>query len=133
MTWLKLNQKVTSQDIKEEHTGSDKTCFYFNFRAKYFPEDVSTELIQNITQKLFYLQVKESILNDDVYCPSEIPPVSTDTFTLLAGYHVQAKFGPYTPGVHKKGYLRNEKLLPQRYGAKNLDSFGTHFWLILVL
>lgn len=30
----------------------------FKFRAKFFPEDVSEELIQEITQKLFFLQVQ---------------------------------------------------------------------------
>ena len=33
------------------------------FRAKFYPEDVSTELIQEITQKLFFLQVKEARSN----------------------------------------------------------------------
>ncbi|MEQ2173963.1 hypothetical protein GOODEAATRI_002958, partial [Goodea atripinnis] len=43
----------------------------FKFRAKFFPEDVSEELIQEITQKLFFLQVKEGILGDEIYCPPE--------------------------------------------------------------
>ena len=29
----------------------------FKFRVKFFPEDVSEELIQDITQRLFFLQV----------------------------------------------------------------------------
>jgi len=107
ITWLKLNKKVTSQDMKKEATGSDKPSYSFKFRAKFYPEDVSTELIQEITQKLFFLQVKESILNDDVYCPPE-------TSVLLASYQVQAKFGPYMTDVHQKGYLQQEKLLPER-------------------
>lgn len=107
ITWLKLNKKVTSQDMKKETAGSDKPSYNFKFRAKFYPEDVSTELIQEITQKLFFLQVKESILNDDVYCPPE-------TSVLLASYQVQAKFGPFIPEVHVKEYLQNEKLLPER-------------------
>lgn len=77
------------------------------FRAKFYPEDVSTELIQEITQKLFFLQVKASILSDDYYCPPE-------TSVLLASYQVQAKFGPYMDELHKSGYLSNENLLPER-------------------
>jgi len=108
ITWLKLNKKVTSQDMKKEGGGSDKPSYNFKFRAKFYPEDVSTELIQEITQKLFFLQVKESILNDDVYCPPE-------TSVLLASYQVQAKFGPFIPEVHvAQKYLQNEKLLPER-------------------
>uniref|UniRef100_A0A8C7SWK7 FERM domain-containing protein n=1 Tax=Oncorhynchus mykiss TaxID=8022 RepID=A0A8C7SWK7_ONCMY len=49
-TWLKLNKKVTQQDVKKENP------LQFKFRAKFFPEDVSEELIQEITQRLFFLQ-----------------------------------------------------------------------------
>lgn len=79
----------------------------FKFRAKFFPEDVSEELIQEVTQKLFFLQVKEGILGDEIYCPPE-------TAVLLASYAVQAKFGDYDKEVHRPGYLVNERMLPQR-------------------
>ncbi|XP_062865372.1 radixin [Trichomycterus rosablanca] len=100
-TWLKLNKKVTQQDVKKENP------LQFKFRSKFFPEDVSEELIQEITQRLFFLQVKESILNDENYCPPE-------TAVLLASYSVQAKYGDYNKEVQKPGYLANDRLLPQR-------------------
>lgn len=43
-TWLKLNKKVLGQDVKKE------TPLQFKFRAKFYPEDVSEELIQEVTQ-----------------------------------------------------------------------------------
>uniref|UniRef100_A0A672GK05 Radixin n=1 Tax=Salarias fasciatus TaxID=181472 RepID=A0A672GK05_SALFA len=101
ITWLKLNKKVTAQDVKKENP------LQFKFRAKFFPEDVSEELIQDITQKLFFLQVKEAILNDENYCPPE-------TAVLLASYAVQAKYTDYNKDVHKPGYLTHDRLLPQR-------------------
>uniref|UniRef100_A0AAQ5XER6 FERM domain-containing protein n=1 Tax=Amphiprion ocellaris TaxID=80972 RepID=A0AAQ5XER6_AMPOC len=101
ITWLKLNKKVTQQDVKKENP------LQFKFRAKFFPEDVSEELIQEITQRLFFLQVKEAILNDENYCPPE-------TAVLLASYAVQAKYGDYNKDVHKAGYLTHDRLLPQR-------------------
>ncbi|XP_031414300.1 radixin isoform X2 [Clupea harengus] len=100
-TWLKLNKKVTQQDVKKENP------LQFKFRAKFFPEDVSEELIQEITQRLFFLQVKEAILNDENYCPPE-------TAVLLASYAVQAKYTDYNKDIHKPGYLSNDRLLPQR-------------------
>uniref|UniRef100_A0A3B3Z6W8 FERM domain-containing protein n=1 Tax=Periophthalmus magnuspinnatus TaxID=409849 RepID=A0A3B3Z6W8_9GOBI len=100
-TWLKLNKKVTSQDVKKENP------LQFKFLAKFFPEDVSEDLIQDITQKLFFLQIKEGILSDQIYCPPE-------TAVLLASYSVQAKFGDYTKEMHKPGYLLSERLLPHR-------------------
>lgn len=40
------------QDVKKENP------LQFKFRAKFYPEDVADELIQEITLKLFYLQVR---------------------------------------------------------------------------
>uniref|UniRef100_A0A673LHC0 Moesin-like n=1 Tax=Sinocyclocheilus rhinocerous TaxID=307959 RepID=A0A673LHC0_9TELE len=100
-TWLKLNKKVTAQEVRKE------SPLLFKFRAKFYPEDVSEELIQEATQRLFFLQVKEGILNDDTYCPPE-------TAVLLASYAVQAKYADYNKDVHTPGYLSSEKLLPQR-------------------
>ena len=46
-TWLKLSKKVASQDVKKENN-----VLRFKFRARYYPEDVAEELIQEITQRL---------------------------------------------------------------------------------
>jgi hypothetical protein len=43
--------QVMSQDVKKENP------LQFKFRAKFYPEDVADELIQDITLRLFYLQV----------------------------------------------------------------------------
>lgn len=58
-------------------------------------------------QRLFYLQVKNAILSDEIYCPPE-------TSVLLASYAVQAKYGDFSPDIHKTGFLANDRLLPQR-------------------
>ncbi|KAK7899537.1 hypothetical protein WMY93_020390 [Mugilogobius chulae] len=100
-TWLKLNKRVTAQDVKRDNP------LLIKFRAKFYPEDVAEELIQEATQRLFFLQVKECILNDDIYCPPE-------TAVLLASYAVQVKHGDYRKDYHIPGYLAREKLLPQR-------------------
>lgn len=100
-TWLKLNKKVLAQDVRKE------TPLQFKFRVKFFPEDVAEELIQDITQRLFFLQIKEAILTEDIYTPPE-------TAVLLASYAVQAKFGDHKKEVHKPGILTKERVLPQR-------------------
>lgn len=100
-TWLKMSKKVMSQDVQKANP------LQFRFRAKFFPEDVSEELIQEITQRLFFMQVKESILTEETYCPPE-------TSVLLASYACQAKYGDYTPSVHRVGFLASERLLPAR-------------------
>lgn len=54
------------------------------FLAKFYAEDVAEELVQEVTQHLFFLQVKQAILSMDIYCPPEAS-------VLLASYAVQAK------------------------------------------
>jgi len=100
-TWLKLNKKVLSQDVKKEMP------LQFKFRAKFFPEDVAEEIIQDITLRLFYLQVKNAILSDEIYCPPE-------TSVLLASYAVQSKYLDFNPEQHSQGFLAQDRLLPQR-------------------
>ena len=68
---------------------------------------------------MFYLQVKEVILNDEVYCPPE-------TSVLLASYIMQAKHGDYNPV--DKAHFAKDKLLPARcetaiYRVTNLSCF----------
>lgn len=66
------------------------------------------ELIQEITQHLFFLQIKQNILSMEYYCPPEAS-------VLLASYYVQAKYGDYDDSVwNKTGILSSEDLLPQR-------------------
>uniref|UniRef100_A0A1B6EGR6 Moesin/ezrin/radixin homolog 1 n=1 Tax=Clastoptera arizonana TaxID=38151 RepID=A0A1B6EGR6_9HEMI len=101
LTWIKLYKKVMSQDVKKENP------LQFKFRAKFYPEDVAEELIQDITLRLFYLQVKNAILSDEIYCPPE-------TSVLLASYAVQARHGDYIKTLHNSGFLANDRLLPQR-------------------
>lgn len=101
IAWLKPNKKVIEQDVPKE------TPLSFTFLAKFYPEDVSEELIQEITQHLFFLQVKQSILNMDIYCQAEAT-------VLLASYAVQAKYGDYDENTYQPGILSTEDLLPQR-------------------
>ncbi|XP_024879688.1 merlin isoform X2 [Temnothorax curvispinosus] len=98
ISWLKLDKKVQDQGISQQSITS------FMFLAKFYPEDVAEELVQEVTQHLFFLQVKQAILSMDIYCPPEAS-------VLLASYAVQAKvfFFSYRPGM-----LASEDLLPQR-------------------
>ncbi|CAJ0946337.1 unnamed protein product, partial [Mesorhabditis belari] len=104
-TWLKLNKKVLSQDVKKDQT------LQFKFRAKFYPEDVAEEIIQDVTLRLFYLQVKDAILSDEVYAPPE-------TSVLLAAFAMQAKYGDYLPDAHQDGFLEKDRLLSQRVSGQ---------------
>jgi len=101
ISWLKLDKKVQDQGISQQPTTS------FMFLGKFYPEDVAEELVQEVTQHLFFLQVKQAILSMDIYCPPEAS-------VLLASYAVQAKYGDYDEAMYKPGMLASEDLLPQR-------------------
>ncbi|KAJ3591747.1 hypothetical protein NHX12_006879 [Muraenolepis orangiensis] len=128
ITWLKLNKKVTQQDVRKENP------LQFKFRAKFYPEDVSEELIQEITQKLFFLQVKESILNDENYCPPE-------TAVLLASYSVQTKVLEQhkltkeqwedriqTWHEEHRGLLRDDSMMEYLKIAQDLEMYGVNYF-----
>lgn len=101
VAWLNPDKKVMAQNVKKE------TPLQFKLRAKFYPEDVAEELIQDVTRRLFFLQVKEDILTEEIYCPPE-------SAVLLASYAIQAKFGNYSKSEHHSGYLTSERLLPKR-------------------
>uniref|UniRef100_A0A0A9XV66 Moesin/ezrin/radixin homolog 1 n=1 Tax=Lygus hesperus TaxID=30085 RepID=A0A0A9XV66_LYGHE len=101
ISWLKLDKKVLDQVTSQQPTTA------FMFLAKFYPEDVADELVQEVTQHLFFLQVKQAILSMDIYCPPEAS-------VLLASYAVQAKYEDYDEATYKPGMLASEDLLPQR-------------------
>ncbi|XP_072272098.1 merlin-like [Pyxicephalus adspersus] len=100
-TWLKLEKKILQQQVPKEDP------IRFRFLAKFYPENVADELFQEITQHLFFLQVKKQILDEEIIC-------SPEASVLLASYAVQAKYGDYDPNLHHPGFLSQDELLPKR-------------------
>ncbi|XP_039474085.1 neurofibromin 2b (merlin) [Oreochromis aureus] len=98
--WLKPDKRVLDQEVPKD------SPITFNFLAKFFPEKVEEELVQEITQHLFFLQVKKQILDEEIFC-------SPEASVLLASYAVQAKYGDYDPNFHKPGFLAQDELLPK--------------------
>ncbi|XP_043834407.1 merlin isoform X3 [Dromiciops gliroides] len=113
VAWLKMDKKVLDHDVSKEEPVT------FHFLAKFYPENAEEELVQEITQHLFFLQVKKQILDEKIYCPPEAS-------VLLASYAVQAKYGDYDPSVHKRGFLAQEELLPKR--VINLYQMTQEMW-----
>lgn len=99
-TYLKMTRKVFKQHVNIKEP-------IFTFCVKFYPENVAEELIQEITQHLFFLQTKKLILSMDIYCQPEAS-------VLLASYAVQAEFGDLEDGKFREGELANKQLLPQR-------------------
>ncbi|KAH8298591.1 hypothetical protein KR018_002359 [Drosophila ironensis] len=103
VSWLKMDKRVRDQRVELQ---AHNNVYVFSFYAKFFPENVSEELIQEITQHLFFLQVKQSILSMDIYCRPEAS-------VLLASYAVHVQYGPYDYETYKDGMLAGGELLPK--------------------
>uniref|UniRef100_A0A0N4Z9A6 Moesin/ezrin/radixin homolog 1 n=1 Tax=Parastrongyloides trichosuri TaxID=131310 RepID=A0A0N4Z9A6_PARTI len=95
--WLQLDHKILKQNIAKEDED-----YHFYFLVKFYPENVEEELIQDVTRHLFYLQIKQSILNMDLYC-------SPEASVLLASYACQATYGNCNNDIE----IDLHKLLPQ--------------------
>ncbi|XP_054895715.1 NF2, moesin-ezrin-radixin like (MERLIN) tumor suppressor a [Poeciliopsis prolifica] len=113
VAWLKMERKVLDQDVSKDEP------ITFHFLAKFYPENAEEELVQDITQHLFFLQVRKKILEEEIHCPPEAS-------VLLASYAVHAKYGEYDPEVHKPGFLDEEELLPKR--VINLYQMTAEMW-----
>uniref|UniRef100_A0AAX7SDV3 Merlin n=1 Tax=Astatotilapia calliptera TaxID=8154 RepID=A0AAX7SDV3_ASTCA len=113
VAWLKMDKKVLDQEVPKEEP------ITFHFLAKFYPENAEEELVQDITQHLFFLQVKKKILDEEIHCPPEAS-------VLLASYAVHAEYGDYDPAVHKPGFLAEEELLPKR--VINLYQMTPEMW-----
>jgi hypothetical protein len=49
-----MDKKIMQQEIKKE-----QALILLNFRFKFYPENVADEVIQDVTLKLLYLQVRK--------------------------------------------------------------------------
>jgi len=105
-SWLNLDKKVVDQKVKKEQT------LQFRFRVKFYPENVTDEIIQESTLRLLYLQVKSDLLNESVHCPAE-------KAVLLSSYAVQAKYGNLEGDLDKETYLNNDNILPATVVAEH--------------
>uniref|UniRef100_UPI00398E5419 merlin isoform X2 n=1 Tax=Pristiophorus japonicus TaxID=55135 RepID=UPI00398E5419 len=130
VAWLKMDKKVVDHDVSKE----EPVIFYF--LAKFYPENAEEELVQEITQHLFFLQVKKWILEEEIYCPPEAS-------VLLASYAVQAKvinLYQMTPEMWEeritawyaehRGRARDEAEMEYLKIAQDLEMYGVSYFSI---
>uniref|UniRef100_A0A8C3AKD1 NF2, moesin-ezrin-radixin like (MERLIN) tumor suppressor n=1 Tax=Cyclopterus lumpus TaxID=8103 RepID=A0A8C3AKD1_CYCLU len=96
VAWLKMEKKVLDQEVPKEEP------ITLHFLAKFYPENAEEELVQDITQHLFFQQCSFS-----------------SGYTVHYTYH-------YNPDVHKPGFLSEEELLPER--VINLYQMTAEMW-----
>ncbi|CAH0553871.1 unnamed protein product [Brassicogethes aeneus] len=96
--WIEQSKK-TIRELKENARN-------LNFRVKFYPEDVSEEILETVTLEFFFQQIKSQIIKEEIFCPGT-------TAVLLASLALQAKFGDYVPKEHR-GQIKLPTYLPKR-------------------
>ena len=107
VAWLKMDKKVLDHDVSKEELVT------FHFLAKFYPENAEEELVQEIMQHLFFLQVKKQILDEKIYCPPEAS-------VLLASYAVQVRYGNYDPSGSQAG-ISGPRGIASKKGDKSVS------------
>mmetsp|Transcript_108153 Transcript_108153/g.150912 ORF Transcript_108153/g.150912 Transcript_108153/m.150912 type:complete len:383 (-) Transcript_108153:166-1314(-) len=100
--FLKLDKKIMAQDLNKK-----QTPITLDFKAKFFPESVNDELTDAVVQRLFWKQIKNGVVNNDIYCPPEL-------CVLFAAQSMQADHGDYDASKHGPGTVIVANQLPQR-------------------
>lgn len=84
--WLKSDKELRHELKAHLNKDDPDQMVSVYFLVKYFPENVVEELVLPVTQNLFYLQLKEDVMNDRL-------SVSPEMAILLASLVVQAELG----------------------------------------
>uniref|UniRef100_A0A8C5TYT8 Neurofibromin 2 n=1 Tax=Malurus cyaneus samueli TaxID=2593467 RepID=A0A8C5TYT8_9PASS len=113
VAWLKMDKKVLDHDVPTEEP---KT---FHFLAKFYPENAEEELVQEITQHLFFLQVKKQILDEKIFCPPEAS-------VLLASYAVQAKQCDLVSVSHPSQVINLYQMTPEMWEERITAWYAEH-------
>jgi len=100
--FIKLDKKILGQDINKK-----AVPVVLTFQAKFFPESVNDELTDPVVQRLFWKQIKEGIVADEIYCPAEL-------CVLFAAQSMQAQLGDYDAANHGPGTVVVSNELPNR-------------------
>ncbi|CAL8100808.1 unnamed protein product [Calicophoron daubneyi] len=96
--WLDSKSKLSS--LK---TGNGK--INVSLEIRYYPGEISEELIEDRTQWIFYCEVKRQILANEISCAAE-------NALLLASYQAVIENGSYNSATYKPGLLDIKKYLP---------------------
>ncbi|XP_076816340.1 tyrosine-protein phosphatase non-receptor type 14-like isoform X1 [Clavelina lepadiformis] len=108
--WVELDKPLKKQ--------VDKNALEPNlyFGVMFYVANIDS-LQQEITRYLFYLQLKNNVINGFLQCNNE-------EVVELASYVLQAEFGDHDPGTHIVGYFRDYILFPEdpTTNQEHLDS-----------
>eukprot|EP00794_Sanderia_malayensis_P017362 gene17361-19097_t len=109
--WIELNKTLKKQlERNALNNGKDDILI---FKVHFFASDCKT-LKQEITRYLYYLQLKNDIIEERLKCKDDIA-------FKLASFAVQSEFGNFDEEKHTLDFIEDFVLLPKRV-ARNYTS-----------
>ncbi|XP_077378752.1 merlin isoform X2 [Festucalex cinctus] len=125
VAWLKMDKKVLDQDVPKEEP------ITLHFLAKFYPENVEEELVQDITQHLFFLQYGE--YNPNVHKPGFLAEEELLPKRVINLYQMTAEMWEERIAacyVEHRGRTREEAEMEYLKIAQDLDMYGVNYFLI---
>ena len=112
--------QIAKQDVKAEDP------LKMHYAAKFFPEVVNEELVTPSLRRLLWLQIRDGIVKDEIYCPAELCVLFAAQSVRVvylrqshahAAAQMQALHGDFSARSHGPGFLSPQRELPVRYSA----------------
>ena len=112
-----LNQP---QNLHPNSLQPEKPIIYLDFRVRFYPENIESDLMQSITQRLFFMQIRDQILQG-------VLPCSPEAAVKFAALNCQAIFGDWE-AIHQQFYVpvnNNRKSIRGSHSQHNLAMAGS--------
>ncbi|XP_073806648.1 merlin isoform X2 [Danio rerio] len=125
VAWLKMDKKVLDHDVPKE----EPIVFYF--LAKFYPENVEEELVQDITQHLFFLQYGD--YNPNVHKPGFLSQDELLPKRVINLYQMTAEMWEERITVcyaEHRGRTRDEAEMEYLKIAQDLEMYGVNYFSI---
>ncbi|XP_044052513.1 neurofibromin 2a (merlin) isoform X3 [Siniperca chuatsi] len=125
VAWLKMEKRVLDQEVPKEEP------ITLHFLAKFYPENAEEELVQDITQHLFFLQYgyydpnihKPGFLAEEELLPKRV----INLYQMTAEMWEERITACY---AEHRGRTRDEAEMEYLKIAQDLDMYGVNYFLI---
>ncbi|KAM5200362.1 merlin isoform 4-T5 [Hipposideros larvatus] len=125
VAWLKMDKKVLDHDVSKEEPVT------FHFLAKFYPENAEEELVQEITQHLFFLQYGDydpSVHKRGFLAQEELLPKRVINLYQMTPEMWEERITAWY--AEHRGRARDEAEMEYLKIAQDLEMYGVNYFAI---
>ncbi|XP_072456129.1 merlin isoform X3 [Notamacropus eugenii] len=125
VAWLKMDKKVLDHDVSKEEPVT------FHFLAKFYPENAEEELVQEITQHLFFLQYGDydpSVHKRGFLAQEELLPKRVINLYQMTQEMWEERITSWY--AEHRGRARDEAEMEYLKIAQDLEMYGVNYFAI---